>query len=179
MIAKRRSRGWTRVQRTAERVRQNAEQLKKQADYLGTDPDKIDSWIVKFLVYATFLIPLQLFISNIAPYIQLFEAVLARTGVIVDITGLIAILVIQYAEIRPFTCSINTPRKAWLQRIYVALAAFTIDLAVCSWAWDIFDNEFGTPMLSDINWLNMGRIVSIVCGFSLWFAFRKMMQRRA
>ena len=171
--------GWTRVQRTAERVRQGAEDLKKQADALGNNPDKIDSWIVKILVYATFIIPLQLFVSNISPYISLFENVLSRSGMIVDITGLIAILVIQYAEIRPFTCSVNTPRKAWLRRIYVALAAFTIDLAVCSWAWDIFDNQYGTPLISDINWLNMGRIVSIVCGFSLWFAFRKMMQRRA
>ncbi|MEM8612767.1 MAG: hypothetical protein AAGF93_12180 [Cyanobacteria bacterium P01_H01_bin.105] len=177
MIA--RSRGTNRVQRTAEQVKQKAEELKQQAYRLGNNPDEIDNWIVKILVYATFIIPLQLFVSNIGPYQRAFGALLGRAGILIDLTGLIAILLIQYTEIRPFTCSIHTSRKAWVQRIYVALAGFTIDLAVCSWAWNIFDNQYGTPMISDINWLNMGRILSIVCGFSIWFAFRKFMQRRA
>lgn len=168
----------TRVKKAADKAAKAVEAVQKQATELANSPDKIDSWILKILVYGLVIVPLHFFWENRTPYTQVLAAMLGLNWA-VRLAGLLMVSLVQYCEIRPFTLRKNESAKVRKRAAYIALAAYIIDVTVCSAAWPIFATDFGMPQLDDILWVNVGKIVSIVCGFSLWFALRRVVQRRA
>lgn len=169
----------SRVKKAADKAAAAAQVVQEQAAALANNPDQIDSLILKLLVYALFLVPLHFFVENIGPYTTVLESVLAASNPLTEISGVIMVCLVQYCEVRPFTTALGTSVKVRKRRAYVALAAYITDVTVCAWAWPIFDTEFGLPGLDDIVWVNVGKIIAIVCGFSLWFALRRFVQRKA
>ena len=168
----------SRVKNTADKVANAAQKLQKQATELANSPDKIDNWILRILVWGLIIVPLHFFWENRAPYTQVLATMLGL-NIVVRFAGLLMVSLVQYCEIRPFTLKKTESNKVRKRAAFIATAAYVIDVAVCSAAWPIFATEYGMPQLDDILWVNVGKIISIVCGFSLWFALRRVVQRRA
>ena len=166
------------VKSAASKAAKAAQQAAVKAGQLANDPNKIDSFILRVLVWGLLLIPLHFFWENRTPYTQVLAAMLGL-NFIVEVAGVIMVSLVQYLEVRPFTLKKGTPSKARKRSSYIAAAAYVVDVAVCSSAWPIFATKFGMPQLDDILWINIGKIISIVCGFSLWFALRRLLARKA
>ena len=166
------------VKNAATKAAKVAQQAAEKAADLANSPDKIDNWILRILIWGLIIIPLHFFWENRTPYTQVLAAMLGM-NVVVRVAGFLAVALVQYLEVRPFTLKKDESNKVRKRAAYIATAAYVVDVAVCSAAWPIFATEYGMPQLDDILWVNVGKIISIVCGFSLWFALRRVVQRRA
>ena len=166
------------VKNAATRAAKVAQQAADQATKLANSPDKIDSWILRILVWGLIIVPLHFFWENRTPYTQVLAAMLGM-NIVVRFAGFLMVSLVQYCEVRPFTLKKTESNKVRKRAAFIATAAYVLDVAVCSAAWPIFTTQYGMPQLDDILWVNVGKIISIVCGFSLWFALRRVVQRRA
>lgn len=169
---------------------QKAHQYAKQAATAATnaakqlnDPQKIDNWALRLIVYAL-LIPIGIVFSrNIRPYSAYMASLMGVEGIPIgaSLAGLCCFAAVQYLEVFTQFLPENAPNSKRAARMWLSIPAYIVDIVACWSFWPLL--KPGSPEgIMLVRFIDLGGLtmtVITIFGLEIWFWIRKRARRAA
>lgn len=175
---------------TQNRRTQKAHRYAKQAAAAATnaarqlnDPQKIDNWALRLVVYLL-LIPIGIVFSrNIRPYSAFMASLMGADGIpmIATLAGLCCFAAVQYLEVFTQFLPENSPNAKRAARMWLSIPAYIVDIIACWSFWPLLKpgSPDGIMLVRFIDLPGLGMTVVTIFGLEIWFWIRKRARRAA